>query len=171
MAVTKAKKQKIIDDLVDKFTKQKSVVFFDFTGLKVKDLTNFRKKVKSVAGNVKVAKKTLLKIALSKSGIGEIDVKSFKGEIAVAFDFKDQVSVPKVCYDFSKENPLFKIVGGLFEKRLISSQEVIELAQLPSREELLRRFIGSIYSPLYGFVNVLEENIKGLLRVLSAIKK
>ena len=64
MALTKTQKQKIINDLKDKIARQKALLFIDFTGLKVKDISNLRKKLKAINSELKVAKKTLMKINL-----------------------------------------------------------------------------------------------------------
>ena len=170
MALTKAQKQKIFDDLKEKIEKQKSMVFVDFTGLKVKDFSNFRKKIKASGDNIKVAKKTLLGMAFKKAGL-EIELKKIKGEIAAIFGLKDVFAPAKTAYQFSQENKNLKILGGFFENKFREAEMIIELAQLPSKEELLARLVGSISAPISNFVNVLQGNIKGLLYALSAIKK
>jgi len=81
MSITKDKKREIIKELGEKITKQKIVVFADFTGVKVKELSDLRKKIKKEEGELKVVKKTLARIAFQKSGL-EIDTKKLQGEIA-----------------------------------------------------------------------------------------
>ena len=170
MPITKEKKNIILKNLEEKIEKQKVVIFTDFTGVKVKDLVNLRKNLKKVEGELKVAKKTLAKIALEKKGF-TIDTKKLKGEMALVFGYNDQVAPAKTIYQFSKENPSFKILGGFLENEYKEEKDIIELAKLPSREELLAKIVGSIASPMSGFVNVLQGNIKGLIYALSAIKK
>ena len=181
MALTKAQKQKILDDLKEKIAKQKAMVFVDFTGLKVKDLSSLRKKIKRPTGaptesgsgypgnEIKVAKKTLIGLAL-KSAKLEIETKKIPGELAVAFGYSDEISPAKITYQFSQENPNLKILGGFLENKWREAEEIIELAQLPTREELLAKLVGSISAPVSNFVNVLQGNIKGLINVLAKAK-
>ena len=169
MALTKVQKQKILDDLKEKIAKQKAMVFVDFTGLKVKDLSNLRKKLKESDNELKVAKKTLLALALKNAGL-KIEVKKIKGEIALVFGYKNEISPAQTVYQFAEANPNLKILGGILENKLIDAEKIIELAKLPTREELLAGLVGSIFAPVTNLVNVLQGNIKGLLYVLAKAK-
>ena len=170
MPLTKTQKQKILEELKEKIARQKAMIFVDFTGLKVKDLSNLRKKIKMVGDEIKVAKKTLLELAL-KSAKLETEIKKIPGEIAVVFGYKDEVLPAKTVYQFSKENQNLKILGGFLENKFREAQDFVTLAQLPTREELLAKLVGSISAPVSNFVSVLQANIKGLIYALSAIKK
>ena len=169
MALSREQKQKILDDLKEKIEKQKSMVFVDFTGLKVKDFSNFRKKLKATGNEITVAKKTLLGISFKKANL-DIEIKKIKGEIAAIFGLKDEFSPAKIAFQFSQENTNLKILGGFFENQFREAEKIIELAQLPSKEELLARFVGSIQAPVSNFVYALQYNIKGLLYLLTKIK-
>lgn len=168
MALTKAQKQNIIDDLKEKIDRQKSIVFVDLKGLKVKDLFVLRTKIKEVEGQLKVAKKTLIKLVLEKAGL-KLE-KDLKGEIALVCAFKDSFSPLKKTYQFSQTNENLKILSGFFDGKFVDQEEIMTLARLPSREELLARLVGSISNPISGLVNVLQGNLRGLVYVLSQIK-
>ena len=170
MAITKEKKEIILEDLREKFSRQKAMILIGITGLKVKDTTELRNKIREIDGNLKVAKKTLMNIVLKENNL-EFDKNKFKEEVALVFSFKDEVSSAKALYQFSKKNKNLKILGGYFEGNFKEVEDVVALAKLPSREELMARLVGGIGSPISGFVNVLKGNIKGLMFVLSAIKK
>jgi len=169
MALTKAQKQKIIDDLGEKVTKQKAIVFVDFTGLKVKDLFNLRKRLKATESKIKIAKKTLIDIAFKEKGF-KIDTKKLPGQLALVFGFKDEISPARVIFKFSQENQNVKIIGGFFDQKIIGKEEVIELAKLQSREELIGRLVGSIQAPVSNFLYALNYNLKGLFYLLTKIK-
>ncbi len=170
MALTKAQKQKIVDDLKEKVDKQKSIVLASIVGVKVKGLTRLRKEMKKQDCELKVAKKTLISLAFKEKKI-DIDTKKLEGEVALSFGYRDEILPFKILYDFSKEDENLKILGGLIGQELLTREKAIELAQLSTREELLARLVGSIFSPISGLVNVLQGNIKGLMYALSAIKK
>ncbi len=169
MAKTKEQKKKILEELKENLQKQKTLIFVDFTGVKVKDMFQLRQNLKKTEGLFKVVKKTLIGLALKDTGL-EADLEKIKGEIALVFGFKDEVSPAKIVYNFSKENPNLKILGGFFENKFRPAEDFIALAQIPSREELLAKLVGSISSPMSNFVRALQYNLKGLLYVLSRIK-
>ena len=169
MALTKLQKQKIIEDLKEKIAKQKSVIFTDFTGLKVNDLSGLRKKLKTVDSELKVAKKTLMGIAFKKAKI-EIAIKKLPGEVALIFGYKDELRPAKIVYQFAQANPNLKILAGFFENKFKEPKEVITLAELPTREELLSRLSWSIQAPISSFVYSLQYNLKGLISVLAKAK-
>ncbi len=169
MALTKVQKEKVINDLKEKIAKQKAVVFAVITGLKVKDLANLRKDMKKKDCELKVAKKTLISSAFKQKKI-DVNIKKLEGEIALGFGYKDEVLPFKTLYEFSKGNENLKILGGFFEDKFRSAEEIIALAKIPSKQELFAKVVGSISSPISGFVNVLQGNIKGLVYVLTQIK-
>ena len=153
-----------------KIKKQTTIIIVDFTGLKVVEAFDLRKQLKAVNAELKVAKKTLIQIALKNNNLDK-NIREMNGEIALVFGYNDEILPAKVVYDFSKKNENLKILGGFFEKEFQGAEKFIELAKLPSKEELLGRLVGSISSPLTGFVRSLQYNIKGLVFALNAIKE
>jgi large subunit ribosomal protein L10 len=109
-------------------------------------------------------------IAFKDSKI-EIDVKNMPGEVALVLSYKDEVSPAKMVWQFSQGNKNLKILGGFMGNKLMLAEDVATLAQLPSREELLAKMVGSMASPMSGFMNVLQGNIRGLVRALDQISK
>ncbi len=169
MPLSRSQKQKIVEDLKDKLSRQKAVIFTNIQGLKVKNLTELRKKLRKEEIDYKMVKKTLFKIALPKN-FSEFNLKEKEGEIAAAFDYKDEVSPAKILYQFSRANENLKIIGGIIGGKFFQKEEVLFLAKLPPREQLLAKLVGTINAPIAGFVNVLQGNIKSLLYLLSNLK-
>jgi large subunit ribosomal protein L10 len=170
MPLTKTQKKKIIDSLKESIKKQKIVFFVDLKGVKVKELFDLRKRLKKTNSQLKVAKKTLLRKAFEENKI-KIDTKKLEGEVAAVFGLEDEISPAKTAYQFSLGNKNLKILGGYFEGGFKGAEEIITLAQLPTKEEILSRLVGSIRSPVANIISVLQGNIKGLVHVLSEIKK
>lgn len=168
MPKTKAQKQETVSELKQALAKAKSVVFINIQGIKAKDLVALRRKIKEGKGVFQVAKKTLINLAFGEK---EAKVKELEGEIAVAFSTEDELSSLKSLYNFSKENENLKLVAGIFGGSLAGKEEILTLAQLPTKQELLARLVESIASPMSGMLNVLQGNIKGLVYLLSNIKK
>jgi len=172
MAKTKEQKNKILKELKDKINQQKAMIFVDFRGLKVKDLFRLRNQLREIDSQFLVSKKTLMKIALEDNKM-KANPEKMEGEIALVFGFEDELAPIKTIYDFSKENDNLKILGGYIESQkqeFLNAEAVIVLGQLPSKQELFARLVGSISAPISNFNNVLKANIKGLIYVLAKAK-
>ena len=169
MALNKEQKKNIVEKLKQSIAKQKAVVFVAIDGLKTTELFDLRKELKQDDCLLTVAKKTLLSIAFKQSKI-EFDAKELEGELALVFGFGDEIMPSKIAYQFSRKNKNLKILGGFFENEIKTAKEIIVLAKIPSREELLAKVVSTISSPISGFVNVLQGNIKGLLHILKQVK-
>lgn len=171
MSKTKEQKKQIIDDLVDKLSNFKSVVFTDYKGLTVSEAEEIRKLAKEQGAEYIVAKKTLIQNALDKAEIKDIDVKSMEGNISLIIGFEDEVAPARIAADFAKDHESLKMLGGIMENKFIDLAAVEALSKIPSRAELLAKLVGSINAPVSGFVNVLAGNIRGLVNALNAIKE
>ncbi|NQU83473.1 MAG: 50S ribosomal protein L10 [Parcubacteria group bacterium] len=170
MAIAKEQKKKVVKDLTEKFSKMKSLVFLRYEGLKVKDIEDFRKKCKEADVEYTVVKKTLMEIALKNAGI-EVDHKEIEGNFGVVIGLNDEVLPAKTAYDYAKKNEAAEIAGGIVWGKIADKAMILQLAQLPSKEELLAKVVGSINAPIYGFVNVMAGNLRGLVQVLNSIKE
>jgi len=163
---TREQKENLVKSLEEKFAKAKSAVLINYKGLKVKETEELREKVRTAQAEMNVTKNTLVKIAIKKSGI-EISDEILDQPLAIAFSYIDEVAPVKEIHLFGKEHEALEILGGILEHEFISAEDVKKLAQLPSREELYAKIVGSVASPLSGMVNVLQGNIRGLVSVLS----
>ena len=155
MPKTKEQKQEILTQLAAEVDKQHAIIFVDFKGLKVKEIAELRKQLKQTGSKLVVAKKTLLSKALKEKGI-EADMKGMEGQIGAIFAFEDSIIPIKIANTFTKSSENLKIVGGYFENEMQSAQTIISIANLPSREELLAKFVGTIAAPMAGLANVLQ---------------
>ena len=165
---TREQKKEIVKDLAKKLKDSKAVVFSDFKGLEVKDMTSLRKELRGEGVDFGVFKKTLINIAIKEAGI-EMDVKKLEGQIAVAISSQDEVVAAKIIAKAAEANENLKIIGGLWATEEMSIEEINALAKLPSKEELLGKLVGSLNSPVTGLVNVLSGNLRGLVNVLKAV--
>lgn len=159
MALTKQQKTKQIDSIKEKVSKQKSVIFVDFSKVPSKDMFSLRKLLKEAGCNLKIAKKTLVRIAFGQSNISFWNKikSSIPGQLALVFGIEDEIAPARIANQFGKTNENLKILGGIFEKRFINREKVLELASIPPRNELLGRLVGSIQSPIASFVRVLNK--------------
>jgi large subunit ribosomal protein L10 len=159
MALTKEQKTKQIDSIKEKVSKQKSMVFVDFSKVAAKDMFSLRKSLKEAGCNLKIAKKTLVRIAFGQSGISYWNKikETVPGQLALVFGIEDEVAPARIANNFAKTQENFKILGGILEKRFIDKARVLELAAIPTRNELLGRLVGSLASSMTSFVRVLDK--------------
>lgn len=169
MAVTKQKKQEILQGLEKGLKSAKSVIFINFHGLNMKASTELRKILRGMGVKYIVAKKTLIKIVFEKLGISG-DMPALNGEIAMAFSEGDPMDAARELEKFSKKNGI-GLLGGVFENKYIDSKAVVMLANIPPREVLLAMFVNIINSPVQGLVGTLNGLTSKFVRTLGEISK
>lgn len=170
MALSREQKQNILKDLADKFSRAKAAILVDFNKLSVSKTMDFRRILKEIGAEYKVAKKTLISRVLKSSDYKSVDLDDLKTQFGVVFSYDDPVPAAQSIYKFSRLNEALKILGGFIQSDWQDKNNIIALAKLPSREILLGQVVGAIASPLSGLVNALSGNMRQLVGVLSQIK-
>ena len=117
-----------------------------------------------------VIKNNMASIAAKEAGIEGLD-NYLKGPLAMVSSKNDPVAPAKLISEFIKDNRIMEIKGGLVEGKVIDADAVKALANLPPREVLIARLLGSMQSPITGFVNVLQGNIRNLVYALDAVRQ
>ena len=166
MTLTKEQKKNLIDELSEKISSSKAVVFTNYQGLKVQDINELRKKLKQKGIYYKVVKNTLLKKVMRDKGI-KFEESLLDNPAALAFGLSDEIEANKVVYEYAKSNEKLGILGALVGREFVDKDTVKSLALLPSREELYAKVVGSISAPISGFVKVMAGNLRGLVSVLK----
>ena len=169
--ITKQQKKEIINDLTDKLSKQKVVIFSDYTGLTVNQAQELRSQLRENNIDYKVAKKTLIDLSLEKAGFKDIKIRNLAGQVCLIFGYDDEILPAKLVFNFSKKNEALKIMAGLVNGEYMESEAMISLAKLPSKQELLAKLVGSFTSPISGFCNALQFNIRKLVYTLNSLKE
>ncbi len=157
--VTKAEKKALIDKIAKAIKGSKSVVFANFHHLIVSDDMAMRKALRKEGVGYLVVKKTLAKIALKDAGItGEMP--EMVGELAIVYG--DDLTAPaREFFTFQKKyNDNVKIVGGVFEGKYMSLDEMKAIALIPSQKTLYAQFVNLINSPIQRFAVVLDAIAK-----------
>lgn len=156
MAITKAKKQNILDDVSGALENAGSVVFVHFKGLPHKDTEQLRTTLYNNNGGYKVLKKTLLKRALEVRGYTG-NMPALDGEIAIAYG-ADLIAPARDIHEFAQSHKgQISIIGGVFDGAFMSQSEMMEIATIPSVQGLRGMFVNVINSPIQGFVSVLGQ--------------
>ena len=167
---TKIEKQKIVEELTNKFKRQKIAFFTDFRGISVTESNKLRRALRKEDTEYAVAKKTLFDRALENSGM-QIKSKKLEGEIGVALGYGDQVAPAKILVKFAKEHETFKILAAFLGGRILSTKEIMALAKLPNREVLIAQVVGAMQAPIRGLAVVLQANIRSLATVLNKVRE
>lgn len=170
MPKTRQQKETAVQSLVEGIKKAKSVIFANFQGLTVVESEELRKKCYKEGIDVVAAKKTLIQRALEEAGLGAIQTRTFEGGVATFLGNNDEISPAKIVSTFAKSHGIVTIFGGIFEGKFIDQNAVRNLANLPSKDELLAKMVGSLNAPVSGFVHVLAGNLRNLVGVLNNIK-
>ena len=136
-------KEKEENELADKLKEAKLVLLTDYRGINVEDVTNLRTELRNAKAEYKVIKNNIIKRALDANGESALD-SLLEGPTALVMSEEDYLEPLKVIYGFSKENDFYKIKGGIIEGKVVSVEELITLAKLPSRQELLGMLAGAL---------------------------
>lgn len=173
MALTKAKKHEVVDEVSQLLGNSKITVVTKYQGTTVKALQGLRRQAQNDGTTVKVFKNRLVVKAIEQSDkLKAIDTGVLNGMLLYAFNEKDEVAPAQAIARFAKTNPTLEFVGAITQEgSFIGASDVQALASLPAKEQLRAILVGTIAAPLSGFVNVLTGNVRGILNVLQARAK
>ena len=166
----RSSKAEIIQELNQRFQSTSTLFVLEYKGLGVRDLEALRKDLKSVDGELKVVKNTLLKQASENTEIDKLN-DLFVGPTAIAFCRKDSPVAAKIFVKTAKDLEQFKIKGGIVDGVVVDSAEIDQISKLPSREELIAQFMGLISSPMSNFVGLLSQMQVKFVYALEALKQ
>ncbi len=166
MPLTKAEKQTILTDLAATIPSSKAVVFANYSGTTVQELTALRDKLAEQGLKFTVTKNTLVRKAVADAGFS-IDDSVLDQPAGITIDQNDEVTPAKLVHTFAKEHENLKVLGAIMNGQWVDAAGVAAYATLPSREQLLGQVVGTIAAPLSSFVNVLGGNLRGLVSVLK----
>lgn len=159
-----------VAELKDLLTASKGVVLVNYCGLTVAEDTELRAKMREAGVKYMVAKNTFIRIAAKEAGIEGLD-SVLEHNTALAFSAEDPVAPAKILNDFSKDHKALELKAGVLDGKVIAVEEVKALAELPSREELLAKLVGSMQAPISGLVNVLQGTIRNFVYTLEAVRQ
>ena len=136
-------KEEEVKALAERFKRSNLVLLTDYRGITVEDVTGLRNTLRDAKAEYKVIKNNIVKRALNANGEKELD-SVLEGPTAVVMAEEDYLEPLKAIYKFAKDNEFYKIKGGIIEGKVMSVEEIITLAKLPSRQELLGMLAGAL---------------------------
>lgn len=156
MKEAQKQKQLIIDEIKDKFERAESAVVIDYIGITVAQADAMRKKLREANVDYTVYKNTLVKRAIAGTeweALGEV----LEGPSGFAFSYDDATAPARVLNESIKEYKKMELKGGVVEGAVYGKEDMQAIANIPSRDVLISKFMGSIQSPIANFARVVQQ--------------
>jgi large subunit ribosomal protein L10 len=168
---TKAFKNTKVDDIKEVVAKAKVAIVSDYRGLSVAEITELRRRLQKEEGDYTVVKNTLAKIAIKDTPFEGLE-EFLKGPSAIAFGFGDEVAPAKVILKYLKEaKKANEVKGGVLDGKIITADDVKQISNLPSKQELIAKIMGSLSSPAQGLTNTVNGVARALVCAMNEVKK
>ena len=149
-------KKPIVDEISELLKDAKSAVLVDYRGLTVEQDTALRKQLREAGVVYKVYKNTMINFAVKGTEFEELS-KHLEGPTAIAVSNGDATAPARVLYNFAKDAEALELKAGVVEGTYYDADGIKLIATIPSREELLSKFLGSIQSPITNFARVIKQ--------------
>lgn len=149
-------KKEEVKKLAEEMKASKLILLTDYRGINVTDDTTLRRDLRNVNAKYTIIKNNITKRALAECGIEGLEDK-LEGPTAVVLASEDYLEPSKVIYKFSKDNDFYEIKGGVIDGKVMTAEEIITLAKLPSRETLLSMLAGALLGNISKIAVALEE--------------
>lgn len=165
MPKTRIQKEESVVELKEKFSRAKSVVFADYRGMTMSQLTDLRTKLRGENAEFSVTKNSLLNIALDSK-----DDPMLEGPTATLFSYEDEIGPLKVLVKAFKDNSVGTLKGGFLGTERLEASKITQLSTLPTKDELRAKTVGILAAPLQGIVGVLSANLRNLVYALNQVR-
>lgn len=150
------KKKEEVTKLATEMKEAKLILLTDYRGINVVDDTTLRRDLRNINAKCTVIKNNITRRALAESGISGLE-EQLEGPTAVIMSNEDYLEASKVIYNYSKANEFYKIKGGVIDGKVMTAEEIITLAKLPSRETLLSMLAGALLGNISKIAVALNE--------------
>ena len=149
-------KKKEVSDLAEKMKQAKIILLTDYRGINVSDVTKLRAELRNSNSEFRVINNNITRRALAEAGIDGLD-SLLEGPTAVVMNNEDYLETAKAIYNYSKDNDFYKIKGGVIEGKVMTAEEIITLAKLPSKETLLSMLAGALLANISKLAVALDQ--------------
>ncbi len=165
-------KEQIVAQIEEKLKAAKVIIFADYRGMTVAELTELRQQLRMEGVKTEVLKNTMLFFAMKNTGFAPNDYEdTLFGPNLVIFSNEDMVAPAKIMYEASKKNEHLSIKMGIVEGNIVAAEKIKDLAELPPKEVLVAQVLGTMQAPISSFVRVLNANITGFVRALDQVRE
>ena len=158
MASEKVIKQKeeVVKNLAERLKSAKVIILTDYRGISVDDVTKLRSDLRNANAEYKVIKNNIIKRALDMNGESGLD-ELLAGPTAILMGDEDYLEPSKVIYKFAKDNDFYKIKGGIIDGKVVTAEEIVTLAKLPSKQELVAKLAGCLLANISKLAVALDQ--------------
>jgi large subunit ribosomal protein L10 len=167
--LNKEEKKQMVSELQGKFEKAKGIIFTDYRGLNVEEITGLRNSLRSSDIEYRVVKNTLAKRAAEGTSV-DIAKDVFLGPIGIAVSYDDPVVLAKKVLEFNKSNNKLEVRGAVIEGSTCSPEQLKSIAALPPREVQLSMLVGAIQAPVSKLARLLNSTIAQFAYAMEALK-
>ena len=170
MAISRDKKTELLEEYKKILQDHEGYFLVSSDNIDTTTVTTLKKELQNSNASFKVLKNSIFKIALQDTN-QPIEVQNFDGATAVIYFEEDPTTPAKLVKEIQKETEEMGAKGGVYEGQFLSEEKVMQLAEIPSREELLSMLVGSMSAPLTGFMNAVTGNVRSLTVALKGISE
>ena len=153
-------KSEVVSEIVEKLQKSSAAVVVDYKGLTVEEVTELRKQMREAGVDYKVYKNTLVRRAAKEVGIEQFNDELLVGTNAIAFGYDDPVAPARILKGFMDSHPKMKLKMGIVEGAFYDESKIVEMANIPSREVLIAKLLGSLKAPVSKFAYLIDAIAK-----------
>lgn len=169
MPLTRADKEKLISEYQEGLALAPHAFLLGFKGISVPQVTELRNRVRASGGEYLVVKNNLALRAIDSTALAALE-EHFVGPTAVVFSGSDPVALAKALTDYAKDVPAIEFKAGMVERKAVAAGQIKEIAQLPSREQLIAKVLFLLQSPITRFARVLAAVPLSLVVVLDQVR-
>ena len=170
MAKSKEQKGQLLKQYKEALEAKTGYIIVNSDKLDSTTLFALKRQLKEAGSNFSVIKNTIFKIALQETK-QPLETQNFTGASAIVSFGEDPTAVAKLLKDVQKEMEVLDVRYGVMENEYFLGERIMELADIPSREELLAKLLGSLSSPISGIMNTLTGNVKSFIRVTQSLSQ
>ena len=149
-------KKEEVSKLAEKMKEAKIILLADYRGINVAEVTELRANLRKANSEYRVIKNNITRRAFAEAGL-EVDASLLEGPTVVVMNNEDYLDTAKAIYEFSKDHEFYKIKGGVIEGKVMTAEEIITLAKLPSKETLLSMLAGALLGNISKLAVALNE--------------
>jgi large subunit ribosomal protein L10 len=170
MAKTRSQKTELLDKYKDILKNKAGYLLLNSDKIDTSTVTKLKVQLKDLDANYAVVKNSIFKVALQEEN-QPLETQDIDGPTAIIYFDEDPTGPAKLIKETQKESKLLDAKGGVFEGEFLSEERVMMLAEIPSKEVLLGKLLGSMSAPVSGFMNAVTGNVRGLTMVLKGISE
>jgi large subunit ribosomal protein L10 len=167
----RSEKEAIIAEVVEKATRAVAMYFADFSKMTVAEETDLRREFRKSGVEYNVVKNTLTRKALEQLAGYDRVFDKLTGPTGIAFSYDDPSAPAKIIKKFSEKSGKFQLKAAIIEKQVYDGSKLEQLANMPSRKDIISAILGSIQAPASGIVNAINAVARDLVYVIDAIEK